>query len=342
MRLPWGILSALMLLPLSAHETRAQNNVNILCSVQAEWCQALAAAFEKGSGIRVAVSMKGSGESLAQLRAEKDNPKTDLWFGGTGDPHLIAAEEGLSEPFDSPVLKDLHPWAVEQWRSAGQRAVGIYAGALGFGFNKEWMAKKRVEAPKCWSDLLKADFKGEIQMANPNSSGTAYTMIATIVQLNGEDAAFKYMRDLHPNINAYTKTGTGPIKAVARGETGVSISFVHDAVAEAEAGFPVAYVTPCEGTGYEIGSMSIVKGGRNGANARKLYEWALTPEAQRLGFDVARQRQMPSNTKAPLPPDAPDLSKIKLIAYDFVKYGAAAERKRLLDLWNKEIGSLAR
>ena len=49
------------------------------------------------------------------------------------------------------------------------------------------------------------------------------------------DAAFKYLSDLHPGINAYTKTGTGPIKAVARGETAVSISFVHDAVAEAEA-----------------------------------------------------------------------------------------------------------
>ncbi len=332
----------LLLVSVVTGRAHAQGSANILCSVQAEWCQALAAAFEKSVGVRVAVSMKGSGEALAQLRAEKENPKTDLWFGGTGDPHLIAAEEGLSEAFESPTLKNLHSWALEQWRSAKQKTVGIYAGALGFGFNKEWMAKKKVDPPKCWADLLKPEFKGEIQMANPNSSGTAYTMIATIVQLMGEEGAYKYMRDLHPGINAYTKTGTGPIKAVARGETGVSISFVHDAVAEADAGFPVAYVTPCEGTGYEIGSMSIVKGGRNGANARKLYEWALTPEAQRLGFETAKQRQMPSNMSAPLPPDAPDLSKIKLIQYDFVKYGAAAERKRLLDRWNAEIGSLAR
>jgi iron(III) transport system substrate-binding protein len=326
----------------SISSAAAQGSVNVACSVQAEWCQAVAANFEKVSGIKVAVVLKGSGEALAQMRAEKDNPKLDVWFGGTGDPHLVAAEEGLSQPYEPAALTTLQPWAQGQHKAAKGRTVGIYAGALGFGFNKEWVAKKKVAEPKCWDDLLKADYKGEVQMANPNSSGTAYTMIATIVQLMGEDKAFAYMKALHPNINAYTRSGTAPIKAVARGETGVSISFVHDAVVEANAGFPAAYATPCEGTGYEIGSMSIVTGARNEASAKKFYDWALTPEAQKLGFDVAKQLQMPSHTAAPLPPNAPDLNKMKLIAYDFVKYGAGAERKRLLDKWNADIGNLAK
>ena len=72
----------------------------------------------------------------------------------------------------------------------------------------------------------------------------------------------------------------------------MSLSFVHDAVVEKNAGFPVAYATPSEGTGYEIGSMSIIRGARNLAQARAFYDWALTPEAQKLGFDVGKiQRQ---------------------------------------------------
>ena len=51
---------------------------------------------------------------------------------------------------------------------------------------------------------------------------------------------------------------------------------------------------------------------------------------------------MPSNKAAPLPPGAPDLTKMKLIAYDFVKYGKSDERKRLLSRWDKEVGSLPR
>jgi iron(III) transport system substrate-binding protein len=85
-------------------------------------------------------------------------------------------------------------------------------------------------------------------MANPASSGTAYTMIATLVQLMGEDKAFDYMKKLHKNISTYTRSGTAPVKAAARGETTVSISFVHDVTTEAVNGFPVGSATPSEGT----------------------------------------------------------------------------------------------
>jgi iron(III) transport system substrate-binding protein len=320
----------------------AQGTLNLYCSVQVEWCQGIATTFQKDTGIAVNMTQKGSGETLAQVRAEAQNPRGDVWFGGTGDPHLNIAEEGLSMEYKSPALGDLHPWAVKQYESAKGRSVGVYSGAAGFGFNTELLAKKSLAAPTCWADLIKPAYKGEIQVANPNSSGTAYVIIATLVQIMGEDKAFEYMKALNPNINAYARSGTGPIKAVARGETGVSLSFVHDAVTEKNAGFPVGYNTPCEGTGYEIGSMSILKGARNLEQAKKFYDWALTPAAQKLGFDIGKQLQMSSNKATPLPPGAPDLSKIKLVDYDFVKYGASAERKRLLAKWDAEIGSLPR
>ena len=104
---------------------------------------------------------------------------------------------------------------------------------------------------------------------------------------------------------------------------------MHDGVTEALAGFPVKTATPCEGTGYEIGSMSIIKGARNLANAKKFYDWALTPEAQKLGAQ-AKQFQVPSNKATPLPPEAPKFADMKLIDYDQAKYGKSAERKRLI------------
>jgi iron(III) transport system substrate-binding protein len=339
MMLAGGLLAAVIV---GASPAAAQGSVNVYCSVQVEWCQAIATGFERDTGIKVNMTQKGSGETLAQIRAEAQNPKGDIWFGGTGDPHLIVAEEGLSEAYESPQLKELHDWALKQYEAAKKRSVGVYSGAVGFGFNKELLAKKNVKAPSCWADLVKPEYKGEIQVANPNSSGTAYVIIATLVQLMGEDKAFEFMKAMHQNVNAYARSGTGPIKAVARGETSVSLSFVHDAATEANAGFPVGYATPCEGTGYEIGSISLIKGSRNLANAKKFYDWALTPAAQKLGYDVGKQLQMPSNKGAPLPPNAPDLTKIKLVNYDFVKYGQAAERKRLLERWDREIGSLSR
>jgi iron(III) transport system substrate-binding protein len=287
----------------------AQGVLNVYCSVQVEWCTLIANEFQKATGVKVSVTQKGSGETIAQLKAEAQNPKGDVWFGGTGDPHLQAAEEGLTEVYKSPKMSELHPWAVKQNTDSGGKTVGIYAGALGFGFNSELLAKKNVKAPACWADLLKPEFKGEIQMANPNSSGTAYVAIATLVQLMGEEKAFEYLKKMHANIT------------------------------EALAGFPVKTATPCEGTGYEIGSMSIVKGARNMANAKKFYDWALTPEAQKLEAQ-AKQFQVPSNKATPLPPEAPKFADMKLIDYDQAKYGKSAERKRLIARWDSEVGAL--
>ena len=92
----------------------AQNQLNVICPVQAEWCSAAAVAFEKETGIKVGMTLKGSGESFAQIAAEKANAKLDVWFGGTGDPHLQAAEQGLLEEYKSPLLSQLQPWAQKQ------------------------------------------------------------------------------------------------------------------------------------------------------------------------------------------------------------------------------------
>jgi iron(III) transport system substrate-binding protein len=101
----------------------------------------------------------------------------------------------------------------------------------------------------------------------------------------------------------------------------------------------VRVVSPCEGTGYEIGSMSIITGAKNLDNARKWYDWALSAKAQELAKN-GKSYQAPSNRTAAPPPEAPKLEALKLVNYDFAKYGSSAERKRLVERWEKEIGAL--
>ena len=317
----------------------AQGELVVYCTVQEEWCRPMVAGFEKATGIKVLMTRKSSGEFYAQIKAEAANPRGDIWWGGTGDPHLQAAEEGLTDPYVSPKLDELQDWAVRQARASQFRTVGIYAGALGYSYNADELKKRKLPEPKCWADLTKPAFKDEVQVANPNSSGTSYTMLATLVQIMGEQKAFDYLKALHKNVNQYTKSGAAPARAAATGESLVGITFQHDAVVQAIGGAPVKIVSPCEGTGYEIGSMSIIKGAKNLANARKWYDWALSPEAQAIGADAKVSYQVPSNKKSKVPAQAPKLSEIKLIDYDFVKYGSSAERSRLLKKWDAEVAT---
>jgi iron(III) transport system substrate-binding protein len=324
---------------LAAPGASAQGSLVLYCAVQEEWCRAAVTAFERETGVKVAMTRKSSGEVYAQVKAEASNPRADIWWGGTGDPHMQAAEEGLVEEYKSPKLAELHDWAVTQWEQSKGRTVGIYSGALGYGFNTKEIAAKKLAEPKCWADLLDPKLKDEVQVADPNASGTAYTLLATIIQLMGEEKGFDYLKKLHKNVNQYTKSGAAPAKATALGETAVGITFMHDMVTMVVDGAPVKVVAPCEGTGYEIGSMSIVKGARNPENARKWYDWALTPAAQEIG-GKNKQYQLPSNKNAAIPPQSPKLGEIKLINFDFAKYGSSEERRRLLSKWDQDVKNL--
>ena len=326
---------------LSAGAAHAQNAVVVYCGVDENWCRGMVTAFTKATGIKTEMTRQSAGELYARLRAEKDNPRGDIWWGGTGDPHLQAAEEGLTEEYRSAQLPQLTPWAQRQAERSHYRSVGIYLGALGYGYNTEELVRHKLTAPACWSDLIKPEFKGEVQMADPNSSGTAWTALATLVQLWGEEKAFDYLKALNRNINEYTKAGAAPAQAAGRGETLIGIAFQHDVIDVAKHGNPVAVVSPCEGTGFEIGSMSLIKGGRHLEEAKQFYEFALSVQAQSIAPQFGSY-QFPSNVGTPIPKEAPDLSKVKLIDYDFSKYGSSAVRTRLLDRWTKEVKSLPR
>ena len=329
------LISAVALAASMAAGAAHAGELNVVCSNEQDWCDLMASNFEDATGISVAMVRKSTGETLAQVRAEAGNPKIDVWWGGTGDPHLIAAAEGLTQPSGADV-SNLYPWAQNMAKISEGRTIGIHLGVLGVAYNSEILEEKGIAPPACWKDLADPRFRGEIQVANPNSSGTAYTQLATLVQVFGEDDAFALLKEIGANVNSYTKSGSAPSKAAARGETGVSIGFEHDMVKLRIAGFPLEIVSPCEGTGYEVGGVSIIEGAKNFDEAVQWVNFVLTPEAQSAGPEVGVYN-VPSNMAASIPDAAPDVSTIKLIDYDFATYGSSETRARLLARWDEEI-----
>ena len=211
-------------------------------------------------------------------------------------------------------------------------------GILGFGVNTERLEKLGIkEVPKCWKDLTDPRLKGEVQIADPQSAGTAYTALATFVQLWGEDKAFDFLKALHPNVSQYTKSGVTPSRNAARGEAVVGIGFLHDYALEKRNGAPLELVVPCEGTGYELGGVSILKGARNLDNAKLFVDWALSKEGQELAWKQGESLQILTNTTAEQSPTAFDPNKLNLINYDFEKYGAAEQRKALIEKWVQDV-----
>lgn len=317
----------------------AQGTVTVLCSPNVVWCDVIKEEFPKATGINLEYIRLSSGEGLARLRAERNNPTFDVWFGGTGDPHFVAFAEGLTEFYRPSSWDDLIPAFREV---TGESYLPLYAGILGWAVNDQLLESMGLPIPRTWKDLTNPVYRGLVATPNPNTSGTGYTMLATILQIYGEDEGWQLLRDLHLNIAQYTRAGAEPGLLAGRGEVAIGVTFMHDALNQAIQGFPVSVRAPADGTGFEIGGLSLVRNGPNREAAIRFIEWALSPEAQVLAAQRGDSYQLPTNVNTPLPEHAPRFDEVRVIPYDFDHWGDGSVREAVVGRWTNEIYPMPR
>ncbi len=286
-------------------------------------------AFEQATGIKVNVVRMSSGELLARIEAESKNPRASIWFGGPAVDQIAAKKKGLLAPYKSQATEKVP----QAFKDPEGYWVGFYLGAIGFGTNTEHLKQLKVDPPKSWYDLLKPEFKGRIAVAYPYTSGTAYTILAALVAVMGEDKAFEYWKKLDKQIHHYTKSGSAPVTEAGLGEVTIAIAFAHDIIAKGIAkGYPLVLTFPVEPTGYEIGAMSIIKGGPEPELAGKFIDWMLSTEAQSL---FKQWYRIPINPDAEVAPGAVKMQDVNVVAMDFDYFGK--EKDRLIERWKEEI-----
>ena len=290
--------------------------------------------FEAKYNVTVNYVRLSAGEAVARLVAEKGNPQFDIWWGGPIDSYVQAKGQGLLEAYDSPNMKNLLDQ--EKFKDKDNFWAGIYIGSLGFATNKNWLEQHPgTKAPESWDDLLKPEFKGQVMVAHPSTSGTSYTALSTILQIRGSDEGWKYIEKYAGQISQYTKSGAAPAKFVGQGEGAVAIVFSHDIVNEIENNkAPLALTFPKEGTGFEIGGMALIKGAKHLDLAQKWFDWALTAEAQSLGPKY-KAYQAPTVSGVEL--SHPELMQVNLIKYDFA--WAGEHKKEFVDKFTNEIAA---
>jgi iron(III) transport system substrate-binding protein len=312
---------------------KASTEINVMCTPQEEWCQGMKQEFEKKYGITVNYVRMSSGESLARLIAERDNPQFDIWWGGPIDSFIAAKKEGILEPYNSPNMKNLID--PTNYKDKDNAWAAIYSGSLGFCSNKNQLAKLNIKAPTSWDELLAPVLKGQVMVAHPSSSGTSYTALATILQMRGEPAGWDYLKKYAAQISQFTKSGAAPAKFVGQGEGTVAIVFSHDCVNEIDNNkLPLELSFPAEGTGFEIAGMALIKNAKHLDAAKKWFDWAISPEAQTLG---PKYKAYQAPTVKGVTVSHPELFQVKLINYDF--QWAGNNKKAFVDKFTNEIAA---
>jgi iron(III) transport system substrate-binding protein len=198
------------------------------------------------------------------------------------------------------------------------------------------LAEIAAECPNSWQDLLDPIYQGEIVIASPAASGTSYTVLSGLAQLYGEDGAFEFWQQMDANIAQYTESGSAPGRMAAAGEFAVGIAFAHDIQVQQDAGLPVEISFPEEGTPFEIGGISIIRGAQNEAAAMAWVDYVFSGPFQRYHNDVAHR--IPVIEGVELAEGTIGLEDVALIeGYDPTAW--AANRDALVARWQEEIGA---
>lgn len=311
----------------------AQESVSAYASCDEELAKQLFTKFEQETKIKVNFVRLSGGEAISRMEAEKANPQASIWVGGVGLDHITAKLKGLTTPYISRVAESIPA----KFRDPDNCWIGLYIGPLTFFTNNARAKELGIKAPTSWADLLKPEYKGLIRVANPTTSGTAYTIITTLryIYKGDEDEVFDYLKKLDKNVDQYTRSGAAYTTSVAIGEIPVGIGFAHDQVKMLSQGVDAAITAPTEGSGYELAAMSMIKGGEDTVNAKKLYDWILGKSSQDIFASFFVLLVSPG---APRHPKALPMSAVNALVQDLQWDGA--NKDRLVKRWTDEIGSL--
>jgi iron(III) transport system substrate-binding protein len=224
---------------------RSNDGITVYTALEPEQVEKYLALFnETHPNVRVNIVRESTGIITARLLAEGVNTTADLVWGTAVTSLLVLDELGMLEPYAPTGLERIHP----QFRDDANPPtwVGLNAWELAIVVNTVLAEQMGLPEIRSYQDLLRPEFRGQIVMSNPSSSGTGFLAISGLIQAWGEEAAFRYLDALHENIAQYIHSGSRPARMAGAGEFAVGISFGYAAVNVLNRGYPVRIIFPEE------------------------------------------------------------------------------------------------
>jgi iron(III) transport system substrate-binding protein len=289
--------------------------------------------FEKQTGIKVNFLRFSSGEALARVIAEKNNPRIDVLFGGPVETFAAGIKEGIFEPYKSPSVAKLPA----RFKQVDGQWTAIADDPLVFMTNAAFLKTNNLQPPASWGDLLNPAYKNSLQMADARTSGTAVTRIFSVLEVydRNEDKAFDYLKKLRQNVQVYTKSGGGGTLPVGLGQAAGGIFFIVDALETKAKGYDVVISFPKEGIGSSAEAIALIKGAKNPDSGKKLIDFA-TSAAMQSKLSEYKVNFVPASPDVKTDPALAEVlkgAKIFPIDDDY----AGANRKRIIERWVKEV-----
>ncbi len=227
----------------------------------------------------------GSAEILERLRAEKEMPVADVWFGAPAELMVRAAKENLLDTITPSWAGALPPSA----RDASHHWYGTYITPAVIAYHTRFVADS--VAPHDWADVANVRWKDHVVLRDPVASGTMRSIFGamlerSIMQTGKTDSAWSWLRRLDGNTREYTTTPAVLYEKLLRGEGWISLYDMPDIAALARrSNAQIKFVYPTSGTPLAIDAIALVRGGAHRVEAVKYLEYVTTVAALRFAAD---------------------------------------------------------
>ncbi|QNP49821.1 ABC transporter substrate-binding protein [Diaphorobacter aerolatus] len=324
--------AAAFTLGLAATSVFAQTAICYNCPTEwADWGTQIKAIKAK-TGVTVPPDNKNSGQSLAQLVAEKASPVADVTYVGVTFAYQ-AIKEGVVQPY-KPVLWNEIP---DGLKDPAGNWFAIHSGTMGFMVNVDALGGKPV--PKSWADLLKPEYKGLIGYLDPASAFVGYVGAVAVNQARGGTLdnfgpAIDYFKQLKKNDPIVPKQTA--YARVLSGEIAILLDYDFNAYrAKYKDKANVQFVIPAEGSVIVPYVMSLVNKAPHAADGKKVLDFVLSDEGQTIWANAylrpVRNIAMPKDVQSRFLP-ASEYARAKTVDYDKM----AAAQKNFSDRYLKE------
>lgn len=325
--------AAAAILAASSTAAFAQTAICYNCPPEwADWGTQLKAIRDK-AGITVPPDNKNSGQTLAQLVAEKASPVADVAYYGVTFG-VQAKKDGVTTAYKPPGFDDIPAGLKDpdgHWFT-------IHSGTLGFMVNVDALKGKPV--PKSWKDLHNPTYRGMIGYLDPASAFVGYVGAVAVNLASGgtlEDfgPAIRYFQELQKNQPIVPKQTS--YARVLSGEIPILLDYDFNAYrAQYSDKAPARFVVPKEGTLVFPYVMGLVKGGPNAENGKKVLDFVLSDQSQVMWGNAYLRPvfadKLSTEAKAKFLPDA-DYARAKPV--DLKKLAAA--QKAIIERYKNEV-----
>ncbi|MDT4966156.1 MAG: iron(III) transport system substrate-binding protein [Acidobacteriota bacterium] len=236
----------------------------------------------------------GSRQVLERVRAERNRPQADLWWGAAHTTFQTAADEDLLAPY-RPTWADKVP---ETARDSQDRWFGTYETPEVIVYNSELV--KAEEAPKDWDEVLDPRWRDKVLIRTPLPSDSMRAIFGAMIwrfykDTNSSKGGYDWLRRLDANVHEYTADGTFLMQKLVRGEGLITLWDMPDVrLYREKKHFNVDYVIPKSGTPVITDGIAIIKGAPHSDEARLFYEFVTTPES--LAYGAHQYYRIPART----------------------------------------------